>query len=376
MADQENEIQRIEAQRKRGLARMMGHRKIALLTEGFSTPFLAKTAIGMLRYRGGDVVALIDSQHAGGKASDVLGAGDNVPVVGSIAEIPEVDAIYGGIAPPGGKCPETWRPIIMDGIERGIDIVSGLHDFLNDDPQYVQAARESGAALVDVRRNRFKQTATGRVDRFRGVRIHTVGHDCSIGKMVASLEISQGLERQGEQARFVATGQTGIMISGNGIPIDCVVADFVNGAAEELIRDGEEGQFLLVEGQGSISHPAFSAVTAGLLHGCAPDGLIFCYEAGRELVKGLESVVIPAMRQQVDAFLAMANLRHPCRLVGIAVNSRQLSADAAALEISRVEQEFGVPACDVYRHGSDKLVDACTALRDRLMQTEVEAGVE
>jgi uncharacterized NAD-dependent epimerase/dehydratase family protein len=181
--------------------------------------------------------------------------------------------------------------------------------------------------------------------------------------MVASVEIARGLSDRGLDAKFIATGQTGIMISGEGVPVDCVVSDFVNGAIEQFVKQNEAHQYLLIEGQGSISHPAYSAVTLGLLHGCAPSGLVFCYEAGRLKVKGLDGIDIPPMARQMEAFLATANLRHPCRFVGIAVNTRKMNAEQARAEIERVEQEFQLPACDVYRDGAHKLVEACIQLK-------------
>ncbi len=342
------------------------HRRIALLTDAYSTPFLAKTAINLIRYRPDDIIGVIDRTAAPAMASELLGVGDRVPVVASISDLEQPDAVYVGIAPPGGKLPENWRVILCEALERGIDVVSGLHEFLVDDAEYVKLAQASGCGLFDVRRNRFKETASGCGFRPGTVRIHTVGHDCSIGKMVVSMELQRGLAAQGYDAKFLATGQTGIMISGEGVPIDCVVADFVNGAAEELVAHNQQHDFLLVEGQGSISHPAFSAVTAGLLHGCAPDGLIFCYEAGRTMVKGFNDIPIADMHAQMNALKVFANLRHPCRIIGIGINTRTLDPAAAAAEVARAEEEFALPACDVYRDGPDKLVSASLRLREEL----------
>ncbi len=348
-----------------GLAR---HHRIVLLTDGFSTPFLAKTAISLLRYRTDDVVALLDAATEAKTTAELLGVGGDIPVVPRLADVEQADALYVGIAPPGGKLPAAWRTVIIEALQRGIDVVSGLHDFLTDDPEYVNLALTGGGCLVDVRRNRLKETASGRAFRPGCVRIHTVGHDCSIGKMVASIEVQRGLVAAGHDAKFLATGQTGIMISGGGIPIDCVVSDFVNGAAERLVAESEAHDFLLVEGQGSLTHPAFSAVTLGLLHGAAPDGLIYCYEAGRRFVKGFDDIEIPDLQKQIDFFLAAANFRHPCRLIGVAINTRTLSAEQAAAEIAEAEQRFGVPACDVYRDGADRLVAAAVSLRDHLVK--------
>lgn len=338
------------------------YRRIMLLTDGFSTPFLAKTAISLLRYRQDDIAAVLDATEAGSTAQALFGTGGTVPVVGSLDEA-EADALFIGIAPPGGKLPDHWRQIVVSALGRGMDVVSGLHDFLCNDSEFTSAAEKHGCQLIDVRRNTERHTAQ-HVDFREGcLRVLTVGHDCSVGKMVTSLETQRVLAERGEDARFVATGQTGIMIAGDGVPIDCVVADFVNGAAESLVQRHEKHDILLIEGQGSISHPSFSAVTLGLLHGCAPDGLIMCYEAGREMVKGLDEIQIPPLQQLVTAYETMAALRNPCRVIGVSVNGRNLSADQTAAECERVSSELGLPACDVYRNGADALADAVLALR-------------
>jgi uncharacterized NAD-dependent epimerase/dehydratase family protein len=157
------------------------------------------------------------------------------------------------------------------------------------------------------------------------------------------------------------------MISGEGFPIDCIVSDFVNGAAEELCRVNESHDFLLVEGQGSISHPAYSGVTLGLLHGSAPDGLVFCFEAGRTKVEGFDGIDIPPLKEQMKALEVMANLRHRCRIIGLGINTRYLSDADAQAAIAKAEAEFGLPACDVYRTGADKLVQASLALRKEVL---------
>jgi uncharacterized NAD-dependent epimerase/dehydratase family protein len=343
------------------------HHRIVILTDGYSTPFVAKTAISLLRYRTSDIVAVLDQTAVGQTAQELLHAGGQIPVVGSLADVADADSLYVGIAPPGGKLPEEWRSIICQALQRGMDVVSGLHDFLVQDEEYVRLAQENNCRLIDVRLNRHKTTGVCHKFRPGCVRIHSVGHDCSVGKMVTTLELQRGLTDAGHDAKFLATGQTGIMISGEGVPIDCVVADFVSGAAEQLAMQNEQHDILLVEGQGSISHPSFSAVTLGLLHGSAPDGLIFCYEAGRHQVKGLDNIDIPPLKHQMAACLVMANLRHPCRFIGVAVNTRNLTPEEAAQEIARAEEEFELPACDVYRDGADKLVAAVVALREEIL---------
>ncbi len=349
------------------LSGLRSHHRIALLTDGFSSPFLGKTAISLIRYRGDDIAAVIDREHSGKQASDLFGVGQGVPVLADVDSIDDCDAVYVGIAPPGGRLPESWRAIIKSALRRGLDVVSGLHDFLSEDPEYVAEAAASGAHLVDVRRNEYK--LTGKAHHFRrgNVRVHTVGQDCSLGKMVTALEVQRGLQAAGHTAKFLATGQTGIMVNGEGVPVDCVVSDFVNGAAEALAAAHEDADFSIIEGQGSVSHPAFSAVTVGLLHGAAPDGLIYCYEAGRTHVKGLDHRPLAPPEAQMRVLDALANLHHPCHFIGVAVNTRHLNDRQAVEELRHAEQRFGLPACDVYRDGAEKLVRACIELRREVL---------
>lgn len=337
-------------------------RKIVCLTEGHTEPHAGKTAANIVRYRRDEVVALLDSTQAGKVSGDLLDVGD-VPIVASLNDATEADTLVLGIAPPGGKIPANWRPIILDAIKRGMDIVSGLHDFLNDDPEFATAAQAAGVSLVDIRRNSEKSIARRVGLRPDCLRVHTVGHDCSIGKMLVSVELTRALKDRGHDAKFIATGQTGIMIEGDGLPIDCIVADFVSGAAEKLVLANQHHEILLVEGQGSLVHPSYSGVTLSLLHGCAPQALILCYEIGREVVTGVESVRIPPLAEIKRIYEVMSNVHQPCKIIGIAMNSRGVSAEEADKERERVRAEFGLPVCDVIRHGPDELVSAILAFQ-------------
>lgn len=339
-------------------------RKIICLTEGHTEPHAGKTAANVIRYRPEEVVAVLDSTKRGQRIQDLLGVGGDLPIVGTLDEAPTADTLLLGIAPPGGKIPASWRAIILDAItRRKMNILSGLHDFLSNDPEFASAAEKAGVTLFDIRKNSEKTIARRVGLRSDCLRVHTVGHDCSIGKMVVSVEVSNGLKRRGLTSKFIATGQTGIMIEGDGLPIDCIVADFVSGAAEKMVLQHQHHDVLVVEGQGSLVHPSYSGVTLSLLHGCAPQALILCYEIGRTTVTGVESVKIPPLAQIKRMFELMANIHQKCQVIGIGINSRRVSAAEAAAERARVKAEFGLPACDVLRDGPDELVDAVIAFR-------------
>jgi uncharacterized NAD-dependent epimerase/dehydratase family protein len=344
----------------------MSERRIVILTDGHTNPITAKTASCVVRYKPTEVVALLDTTQPGRTSQELLGVGGNIPVVAKLADAPTANTLMIGIAPSGGKLPAAWRAILLEAVDRGMCIVSGLHDFIANDAEIAAAAARRGVEIYDVRKNQERDVANRRGLREDCLRIHTVGQDCSVGKMLASVEITLALKARGYDAKFIATGQTGIMIEGDGCPVDCVVSDFVNGAVEKLILAHQHHDILVVEGQGSISHPRYSAVTAGLLHGCVPHGMIMVYEAGRQNVYGMDYVKLTPLAKLVEAYEMLASLAMPSRVIGVAVNSRLLSAEEAERERERIRRELGVPVCDVLRHGSTDLVDAVLALRHEL----------
>jgi uncharacterized NAD-dependent epimerase/dehydratase family protein len=333
-------------------------RRIVILTEGHTNPHTAKTASCMLRYKTSEIVALLDSTQRGRTTEELLGVGGKIPVVGALAEAPGANTLLLGIAPAGGKIPPPWRAIILEAISRGMNVWSGLHDFLSNDAEFTTAAAKHGVQLIDVRKNNEREVARRKGIRSDCLRVHTVGHDCSVGKMVASVELVEGLKRRGRDAKFIATGQTGIMVEGDGLPLDCVVADFVSGAAEKMVLQHQHHEILVVEGQGSLIHPSYSGVTLSLLHGCMPHALIMVYEIGRERVTGIEDVKIPPLAKIKELNEMMANASFPCKVIGFAMNSRRVSEAEAEAERKRMRDEFGLPICDVIRHGPDELVDA------------------
>jgi uncharacterized NAD-dependent epimerase/dehydratase family protein len=347
----------------------MTNRKWIILTEGHCNPRTAKTACSVIRYRTDEVVAALDTTQIGKTTGEVLGVGGAIPFVASLDEAPEANTLLIGIAVAGGKIPPFWRTIIRQAIDRGMDVVCGLHEFLSEDPEFADAAAASGSQLFDVRKNREKTVARREGLRDDCLRILTVGHDCSIGKMVVAIEISRGLKQRGHDSKFIATGQTGIMIEGDGVPVDCVVGDFMSGAVEQQILANQQHEFLLIEGQGSLVHPSFSGVTLSLLHGSDPHGLVLCYEAGRETVHGLSHVRIPPLPHIRQLNEMMASVHRPCSVIGVGMNSSRLTAEAAEQERQRVREELGVPVVDVFRHGADELVEAVLQLRARVSST-------
>jgi uncharacterized NAD-dependent epimerase/dehydratase family protein len=340
---------------------------MVLLTDGVTNVGTAKTAVNLIRYKPDEVVAILDPSNAGKTSRELFGLG-NVPVIRALAEAPNANVLAIGIAPAGGKLPLTLRAALLEGIGRGMEILSGLHQFLSDDPELAEAARRHNVRIFDVRKNNERDVTQRNINN-RCLRIHTVGQDCNVGKMVVSVEVTNALRKRGCDAKFVATGQTGIMIEGDGCPIDAVIADFINGAAEKLVLQNQHHEILLIEGQGSIIHPRYSAVTLGLLHGCIPQGLVLCYEMGRNTVYGMDQIKLPSLKQFKELYEINANTQHPCRIIAIAINGRKFTDAEVEEERKRVEGEVGLPAADVLRHGPDRLAEAILKNKEALLSS-------
>jgi uncharacterized NAD-dependent epimerase/dehydratase family protein len=330
---------------------------MAILTDGVTNVGTAKTAVNLIRYKPEEVVAIWDPANAGKTSRELFGLG-NVPVVATLDEAKGANVLAIGIAPAGGKLPPNLRAMLIEGMSKGMEVLSGLHQFLSDDPELSAAAQKFGVRIFDVRKNSERDVSQRKNLNEKCLRLHTVGHDCNVGKMVVSLELALALKRRGRDAKFVATGQTGMMIEGDGCPVDAVVVDFINGAVEKQVLANQHHEIILVEGQGSIIHPRYSAVTLGLLHGCVPHGLILCYEMGRGTVYGMDHVKLPSLARFKELYEINANTQGPCKVIGIGINGRKFTDAQVEEERKRVEAEFGLPACDVLRHGTDRLVEA------------------
>ncbi|HYL54439.1 MAG TPA: DUF1611 domain-containing protein [Gemmatimonadales bacterium] len=354
--------------------------KFLILADGQFEPMTSKTANCCIRYMPERVVGVFDRAHAGKTVQDVLGFGGSIPVVGDFEQGLRLGggagatAVLIGIAPMGGRLPVEWRAWLRTAIERGLEIWSGLHTFIGDDPELGTLARERGVRIFDARKPPPNlPVADGLAAEVDAYVVHTVGSDCNVGKMTAQVELRNALLKRGQRTRFVATGQTGIFIEGWGIAVDAVVADFIAGAAEWLVLEAaKDADIILVEGQGSLIHPGYSGVTLGLLHGCCPDALILCHQASREYIgdyHGREPwVKIPPLAELVEIYERAAAPVRPTKVIGICLNTYDLSDVEAKAAVMRAARETGLPATDPVRFDSAPLVDAIVRGATAIMQ--------
>ena len=336
-------------------------RRLLILAEGFSNdPHYGKTMGGVLRYRRDDVVSILDSGRAGETHA-------GIPVVGAVNEAlcfnPTTALV--GVATQGGRFPPAWRELLKACIRQGWDVENGLHEFLADDPELTELAARYGVELRDLRRPPAELSVpTGANLEVPAKIVLTVGSDCAIGKMTVSLELDRAARARGLRSVFVPTGQTGIAIAGWGIAVDAVVSDFLAGAAEQLVVEGHErgGELLLVEGQGALTHPAYSGVTLGLVHGSAPHAFVLCHMAGTTEVEGYPGHPLLPLPELVELHERISLPRRRAVVACIALHTRGLADDEAArAAIARAEAETGLPADDPVRFGPEKLLDAVLA---------------
>lgn len=267
-----------------------------------------------------------------------------------------------GVANRGGIISAAWKEVLIEALGMGFDLASGLHSLLRDESDLVAAAKAHGRTLHDVRVPLVSYPIANGVRR-SGKRVLAVGTDCSIGKMYVAMALDEAMRRRGMKRTFRATGQTGILIAGGGVPLDAVVADFMAGAVEWLTPDNDADHWDIIEGQGSLFHVSYSGVTLALIHGGQPDALILSHEPTRTHMRGLPDYALPSLEALRDTALPLARVANPsCEVVGIAVNTRAMDADAANDYLAGLERRMGLPAIDPYRHGADRLVDALAAL--------------
>ena len=309
-----------------------------------------KTARGVLQWRPGTCVG----QRRLAACSVDLGLPDL-----TFAEAVERGArtVILGAANAGGVLGEDLARDSVLALEAGLNVASGLHQRLSDRPEIAASALRTGLRLFDLRQPPA-DLAVGRGTPRAGLRLLTVGTDCSVGKMYASLALERDLRAAGLTADFRATGQTGILIAGDGVPIDAVVADFISGAVERISPAREDGGWDIIEGQGSLFHPSFAGVSLGLLHGAQPDALVLCHEPGRAHMRGLPGRALPGLKDCLEANLAAARLTSPrVQAVGVALNTSGLEPDARAAAIRAISDETSLPCVDPLIHGMAPIID-------------------
>jgi uncharacterized NAD-dependent epimerase/dehydratase family protein len=308
----------------------------------------AKTGLGIVHWRP-DLVA--GQLRFPGCAADL-----GVPDL-SIQEAVKagVKSLIIGVAPIGGVVPENWWASIEEAARAGMDIVCGLHFKLADFPAVAAAAEASGARLIDVRNPPPNLPVATGIKR-SGKRVLMVGTDCAIGKKYSALALDKAMREAGMNSTFRATGQTGIMLAGEGLPIDAVVADFIAGAAELISPDNNDDHWDVIEGQGSLFHPGYSGVSLGLLHGSQPDAFVVCHDATRTVISGWEHYALPSIRDCIDQHVLMGQRTNAdIRCVGISVNTSSLPAEERADYLARLSGETGLPCVD-------PLIDGCGAI--------------
>ena len=267
-----------------------------------------------------------------------------------------------GVANRGGFISDAWKEVLVQALQMGFDVASGLHNLLRDEDELIAAARVNGRTLFDVRIPSVAYPIANGKKR-TGKRCLAVGTDCSVGKMYTGLAIDAEMQKRGMKSTFRPTGQTGILITGGGVPLDAVIADFMAGAVEYLTPDNDADHWDHIEGQGSLFHVSYSGVTMALIHGGQPDALILAHEPTRTHMRGLPDYDLPSLEALRDTALPMARVANPaCQVVGVSVNTQNLSEDEALAYMAEVEKRMGLPTVDTFRQGAARLVDALAAI--------------
>ena len=267
-----------------------------------------------------------------------------------------------GVANRGGVISPAWKKVLIAALEEGFDLASGLHNLLRDEPDLVAVAKVTGRSLYDVRVPNVQYPIANGVKR-SGKRCLAVGTDCSVGKMYTALAMDAEMKARGLKSSFRATGQTGILITGEGVPLDAVIADFIAGAVEWLTPDNDPDHWDMIEGQGSLFHISYSGVTMALVHGGQPDALILCHEPTRPHMRGLPDYEMPSLEALRDLALTLARQSNAAaQVVGISINTAAFGEDEALAYLAEVEKRMGLPAVDPFRQGAARLCDALEAI--------------
>ncbi len=330
---------------------------LLFLGEEISTPY-AKTAFGLRDW----APDLCVGEFALPGATVTTGLPKLTP---ALAHARGARSLVVGVAPIGGSIPDSWSGVLTGALQAGLDLVSGMHTRLEELPGLAATAERLGRRLINVRQPPGNlPIATGR--RRTGKRLLTVGTDCALGKKYTALSLARGLQRRDIPADFRATGQTGILIAGGGIPIDAVVSDFAAGAAELLSPDAAPDHWDIVEGQGSLFHPAYSGVSLALLHGTQPDVIVMCHEVGRDHILGFPNYATPTLADAIELTLVLARRTNPqVRCGGVSLNTFALDDFSAESVLADYAKDLNLPVADPIRGGPafDELIGECVRAR-------------
>jgi uncharacterized NAD-dependent epimerase/dehydratase family protein len=334
-------------------------RRIVILAEKKFGPLTSKMANGTIRYLNDEVVAVIDSANAGKSVETVLGFGGEIPVYGTLDESfrHNPNTLLIGISPPGGKFPSTWYPIIINAIQNKLHIVSGLHEFLSEIAEFSVLAEKYRVKIIDLRKNKKPNLlARGIGRKFRSKIILTVGTHGNIGKMTATIELVKEMQERGKSADWLATGQIGILIKGKGIPLDSIKGDFISGNVESAVASADGNyEYIFVEGQGSIQHLAYSPTALGLLHGALPDAMILCHRT--DIGTSEFGVNTDDLSRMIKLHEALVSFVKPSKVIGICLNTYNLSDDKSKELIVEIQKSTGLPTTDPIKYGTKNIID-------------------
>ncbi len=332
--------------------------RILILAHEFFTEMGGKTARGVYFYSPHPIVGILDRSKAGRNARDFFPSGRDVPIYSNISQVKDdFDTLIIGVSPIGGKLPQEWREEIKEALRMGKTVISGLHDFLSEDPEFSRIAEESGARIWDVR----KPPENLRVADGSGRGANTLlvaGTDCSVGKMITTVELYKEAIRRGVSAAFIATGQTGIMVGADaGYVIDRIPGDFMAGAVESMVKEHMDADIILVEGQADLTHPAYSGVTLAILHGSYAKRIILAHDPTRKYHHHYPGFPIPPLEKAIELYESLAESISGGKVVGIAIDGEKMSDEEIIRFREKVEDELGLPADDVLRFGPRNLFE-------------------
>ena len=339
---------------------MSQKKKIVILSHGAFNYIKNKTGNMLIRYRTEEVVAVLDRTKSGITAYDELGYGENIPVLDNFDDCIDFkpDTLVIGNASQGGFISDEYRVEVIKAIEFGCDIISGMHHFINDDEEFVQLAERFDVSLFDLRRPPDPPNfPKGSWHKRKIPVLLIVGTDCDTGKMTTAWEVSERLKSKDRKVEFIGTGQTGILLSGAGVPIDAVKADFMAGEIENMIdKVPDDTELIIVEGQGALTNQYYAGVTLGLLHGAMPDYMLMTHDPARDL--DVTDYPMASMKLVMDMHLDLMSIFKESKFIGINLLTFALSDEEAKKEIDKVKNDYGMPTTDLIRYGSNELIES------------------